>query len=126
MDKKTLLFKFTAIIIGFSLAFGMAEVAIRILSPQVSGEVLFAYDRELGTLPVPGQHGRKIIPGAYDFTYSNNSWGFRGGREYPEGKQEGLRVLLLGDSFTYGIGANDNQTFPYYPGKKLGTPTRLR
>jgi len=43
-----------------------------------------------------------------------NSGGFRG-REYSIEKPSGVyRIVVLGDSLTFGQGVNDNETFPYY------------
>ncbi len=55
----------------------------------------------------------------YHFTYQNNSLGWRGRREYREAKQTEFRVLFLGDSFTYGTGVNDDQTFAALVEKEL-------
>lgn len=99
---------------GFSLAFGLAEIAVRVISPQETGPVHFAFNSVLGEIPVPNQKGWLTDPGVYDFTYSNNSLGFRGGLEYGPKKPNEFRILLLGDSFTYGLGVNDNQTFGYH------------
>jgi hypothetical protein len=63
-----------------------------------------------GPIPIPYQHGTINLPEA-SFTYSNNSLGFRGGTEY--GPKTKPRVLLLGDSITYGLGVNDDQTFAF-------------
>jgi hypothetical protein len=41
---------------------------------------------------------------------SQNNWGFRG-RPLEHAKGSKQRVLVLGDSFTYGIGVEDDQTF---------------
>ncbi len=105
--------KVLIIIISLLIAFGVAEMAVRLLAPQMVGEVVWAYHPELGTIPVPNQQGRKVHPAGPSYTFSHNSRGFRGTTEYgPKG--EAPRVLLLGDSFTYGVGVNDDQTFPYY------------
>ncbi len=84
------------------MAFAIAEVAVRLISPQEVGPVRFACNPELGDIPVPGQQGERRFPGVFTFRYSNNSLGWRGRREYREAKQTDYRVLFLGDSFTYG------------------------
>lgn len=108
---KNFLVRLIAVIIGFSVAFGLAEIAVRIISPQETGPPRFAFNSELGEIPVPHQKGRRHYPGVYDFSYSNNSLGFRGSREFGPKKPGEVRLLLLGDSFTYGLGVNDDQTF---------------
>jgi lysophospholipase L1-like esterase len=108
---KSLFLKTIALLLSFLLAFAIAEGAVRLFRPQEVGPVRFACDPELGEIPVPGQHGERHFPGIFDFTYSNNSLGWRGRREYRAAKQTTYRVLFLGDSFTYGLGVNDDQTF---------------
>jgi hypothetical protein len=108
---RRLLFKIIGVLCGFLVALAIAEAAVRFISPQEVGPVRFAYHPELGEIPVPGQRGVRNIPGVFTFGYSNNSLGWRGSREYREEKTTDYRVLFLGDSFTYGIGVNDDQTF---------------
>jgi hypothetical protein len=117
---KNFLFCLIAVIIGFSAAYGLAEIAVRIISPQETGPPRFAFDPELGEIPVPLQKGRQRHPGGYDFTYSNNSLGFRGSREYGPKPAGTRRILLLGDSFTYGLGVDDDQTFAAELERELG------
>jgi len=111
--------KVITIMIGVFLGFFFSELAIRIVSPQMTGPVQFAYDPELGEIPVPNRHGRRTLPGNYDYTYSNNSLGFRGNREYDYEKLGKYRILLLGDSFSYGVGVNDDEVVAYYLEKNL-------
>lgn len=108
---KAVLFKIIGLVCGFLVAFMIAEIAVRFITPQEVGPVRFACDPELGEIPVPGQYGVRNFPGVYRFTYHNNSLGWRGTREYLYEKTAGYRVLMLGDSFTYGIGVDDAQTF---------------
>jgi hypothetical protein len=108
---RSLFFRIFGVLCGFLVAFALAEVAVRLISPQEVGPVRFACDPELGEIPVPGQRGERKIPGVYSFRYSNNSLGWRGRREYREAKGTDYRVLLLGDSFAYGTGVDDDQTF---------------
>ena len=108
---KYLVYRIIALLLGFSVALGAAEMAVRVWRPQEVGPSRFAFDRELGEIPVPRQKGQRSYPGVYEFNYSNNSQGFRGSREYGPKQPGSFRLLLLGDSFTYGIGVNDDQTF---------------
>ena len=47
----------------------------------------------------------------YHVTVSNNALGFRGKEVAPAKPPGSARVLVLGDSFTYGIGVADDETF---------------
>ncbi len=56
---------------------------------------------------------------AYEVYIVTNSQGFRGPREYAKEKPAGvLRVLALGDSFTFGFGVENDETFPVVLEKK--------
>jgi len=116
---RSIFFKIFGVLLGLLVALAVAEVAVRLLSPQEVGPVRFACDPELGYIPVPHQQGVRNAPGGFTFSYSNNSLGWRGRAEYRETKQADNRVLFLGDSFTYGLGVNDDQTFPQQIEKKL-------
>lgn len=119
---KNILFRLIAVIIGLSVAYGLAEIAVRIISRQETGPPRFAFDPELGDIPVPYQKGRRHYPGVFDFSYSNNSLGFRGSREFGPKQPGDFRLLLLGDSFTYGLGVNDDQTFAFHLEQYLRQP----
>jgi hypothetical protein len=116
---RSLFFRIIGVLCGFLVAFALAEVAVRRISPQEVGPVRFACHPELGHIPVPRQQGERRFPGVFTFRYSNNSLGWRGRREYREAKPTEYRVLFLGDSFTYGLGVNDDQTFAVQMEKDL-------
>jgi len=113
------LLKIVSIMLGLVAAFGIAEVGVRIFYPQEVAPIRFVFDPNRGEIPTPNQKGRHIVPGAYDHTYSNNSLGLRGAKEYKFERHTDHRILFLGDSFTYGLGVNDDQTFPYLIEKHL-------
>lgn len=109
--RKTLL-RLAALLAGSMVALAGAEIALRLFAPQPTGPVQYAWNPELGQVQVPLQQGRRTIPGVYAYSYTNNSVGIRGTREYAAGRRPGIRrILLLGDSFTYGVGVDDEQTF---------------
>ncbi|MGO9620664.1 MAG: hypothetical protein ACLPT6_04580 [Desulfobaccales bacterium] len=113
------LLKIVSIILGLAVAFGIAEVGVRVFCPQEVAPIRFVFDPQRGEIPTPNQKGRQIMPRAFDFTYSNNSLGLRGSKEYAFERHTDQRILFLGDSFTYGLGVNDDQTFPYLTEKHL-------
>jgi lysophospholipase L1-like esterase len=58
----------------------------------------------------PNVRTRHYVPGDYDVAISTNSAGMRGRREYPVERVPGKRrILVLGDSFTFGYGVNDDE-----------------
>jgi hypothetical protein len=118
---RSFFFSIIIVLLSFLVAFAVAEVAVRRISPQEVGPVRFACVPELGDIPVPGQQGERRFPGVFTFRYSNNSLGWRGRREYREAKPTEYRVLFLGDSFTYGLGVNDDQTFAALVERSLRT-----
>jgi len=117
--KKNLLLNFICVIISLMIAFGIAEVGVRIYFPQEVSPIRFKFDPQLGDIPTPNQKGRKYRPGVYYNTFSHNSLGMRGSKEYSFDKTTKQRLLFLGDSFTYGFGVNDDQTFAYLTEKRL-------
>ena len=99
------------LVISLTFAFGVTELAVRFIEPQEVAPIRFRFDPQLGDIPTPHQQGRKIRPGLFDHTYSHNSLGLRGSKEYSYERRTEHRLLFLGDSFTYGFGVNDDRTF---------------
>ena len=116
---KNTIFAMIIILLSCLTAFGGVELAVRAFTPQMSGVVVYGYDENLGAIPLPYQRGVKTPPaGGPSYWFSHNSMGFRGTKEY-DTKKAAYRVLFIGDSFTYGVGVNDDQTFPYLAEKIL-------
>ena len=68
--------------------------------------------------PVRGWQLRKNSNNPNEFRSKSvrvNSKGIRGQREYPYQRVKGKRrILILGDSFTFGTEVSDNETYPHY------------
>ena len=61
----------------------------------------------------PGAHGRHRVDNVFDVSVSFNQQRFRGAAETkPEPAPGALRIAAIGDSFTMGWGAEDDQTYP--------------
>ena len=105
--------RMAAIILGFIIGFVFLELGLRAVNPQPIKPMLFAFHPQLGFIHVPNQKGRRSYPGAFSYTYRNNSYGLRANREYTQEKTKDYRIIILGDSFIYGIGVDDDQTLPF-------------
>jgi len=70
------------------------------------------YDPSKGWIPKPNLRDVKAFNNK---TLSTNSKGFRGKKDFPYSKnKEKLRILILGDSFTFGDEVSDNETYSFY------------
>lgn len=107
---------FTAILICSSLALVLvaAETFLRFRKQAIQksdalAPGLVVYDRYLGwTLAPNWQGGHRHHD--FDVGYTTNAYGFRGRFETPLGPKV-RRYAFVGDSFTFGLGVNDDETF---------------
>ncbi len=93
------------------LCIPIMEVAIRVLRPQpLSIGRFYAPDPDLGYGLLPGFQGT-VATGEYDSRIHINEMGLRSA---PVGTPEPGRksVLVLGDSFTFGVGVSNPETYP--------------
>jgi lysophospholipase L1-like esterase len=101
-----------ALSIGVSLL--AAEIAVRIARPQpvmLVSQGLYEPDPPLRYRLKPGFRGTITNRIEFDHPVAINGQGLRGPEVVP--KPEGMfRVLALGDSFTFGVGAEEDQTYP--------------
>jgi hypothetical protein len=75
---------------------------------------IYRFDGLLGWTVKPGLSAHPMAKGA---RASTNSRGIRGTREYDFQKSsDHLRIVTVGDSFTFGEEVSDDETFPYYLG----------
>lgn len=110
---KRAIFGAITIILACAIGLVIVEWALRVVggsaqSSERMDEGLILYDRQLGWRLNPGWFGKHTH---YDFdaTYKINSEGLRG--DVAKLSAPGDRVYFLGDSFTFGLGANEGETF---------------
>lgn len=92
----------------------------RLVSPAVSGEMNFfnlstspyyRSDETLGWRPRENVKGEHRIEGSFTTTFRTNSRGLRD-REYSIEKPNGVnRIVVIGDSFTWGWGVGDQEIY---------------
>ncbi len=117
---KNALKNIAAMFISLLVGLLIGEVVIRIFFPQIISPVQFYYDSKIGGMvPVPNQKGFKSHPREYYYEYQNNDIGMRDTRQLNDYKKIPYKILAIGDSFTYGWGVNDNETFCKLVEKKI-------
>ena len=91
--------------------------------------VPWTYDATLGWYRVPGTRSTAYLGGPDAATVRINSLGFRGGEVARERAPDELRVLVVGDSFAFGVGVDEAHTFSSELERRLaaisGRPTQV-
>lgn len=105
---------FAVIVVEWGLR--LYEGSVRAQESMDDGFVLF--DRQLGWRLSPGWEGRHRH-WDFDVVYKVNSQGFRG-KPVVRGRDD--RVFFLGDSFTFGLGVNEGETFTDQLNSQFTTP----
>jgi len=94
----------------------MFEILLRLFSYPVYGfqKGVFVSDEIIGYKLSTNYSGDQIIFGK-QFELNTNSKGLRDNKEYNYSKsKEAYRILILGDSFSFGNGVNLNESYPEY------------
>ena len=76
---------------------------------------LYMPDEAIGVRLIPNRRSREALTKdgrpVYDVVYTTDANGFR---TLPPGPAGDTSVLMLGDSFNFGVGVNDDQTLAFY------------
>lgn len=107
--------------VGLAISIFIGELAVRKLSPQLTFSEAFKYSINCLTndplIPVslPKSYNCRMLHyrGDYDVYAHINSKGLRGEEFSEKSDQIVKRILVLGDSFTFGLGVSDTDTYPY-------------
>ena len=106
---------FRVVLLGLSAVFGLlvAEVAVRLVRPQTVWRMtpgLFTADEPGFYRLAAGYRGRSSNRTEFDHAIEVNGHGLRGPRL--GAKRLGTpRILVIGDSFPFGVGVEDTETF---------------
>ncbi|HEY6071253.1 MAG TPA: SGNH/GDSL hydrolase family protein [Chthoniobacterales bacterium] len=111
---KAFLFRFVAVLISLLLVALFAEAALRIFAPgggkPIAERVIFCrFDHELGWVPLENLNFAEKRSG---FVLHQNQFGLRGPDDMHFEKTPGKkRVLVLGDSYVWGVSASQDDIF---------------
>lgn len=117
-NKRNIIFTLIAVLISLVLFIAVAEIGFRIygLFDKNRGlkNSMGDFDKKYSHVFKPNSSFRLVSskPGEYDVGVHINNVGFRG-RDINPVKGPGVfRILAVGDSFTFGVGAEDDRTIP--------------
>lgn len=101
----------TLVIVSTGVGVVLAEIGLRLFSDFRVVPQMFVTDEHVGYRLEPNVREVVSRPGAYRYTWSTNGQGFRGDDDYAIPKPAGTRrVLMIGDSFTFGMGVDNDRT----------------
>lgn len=107
------------LVVSLGLSLGVAEYVLRVLNLPISQFQLAQIHRPSAVVdwePIPNASS----VGNTGATYRINSHGCRG-PDYPRSAPEGqIRILAIGDSFTFGMGVESEETYPKQLERQLG------
>jgi hypothetical protein len=113
-NMKAILFRLAAIVISFVIVALLGEVVLRLFTPRLGRVVneksrFCRFDHELGWVPLENvSSGQKNG----EDTVHQNEFGLRAGDDMQLKKTSGRkRVLVLGDSYVWGVGASQEELF---------------
>src|SRR2546421_9767438 len=111
---KAILFRFAAVLISLVLVTLLGEVALRLFAPRLGVAVdeknrFYRFDHDLGWAPL-----ENITYAEKDNRYvvHQNQFGLRAPDDIQLKKTSGRkRILVLGDSYVWGVGASQEELF---------------
>ncbi len=107
-------------VISLAVTLGLAELVLRMMyvpppimmeGPALTKGEYFESDPILGWKPRNHVQGVHTIPGSFASTFHTNARGLRGAREFSFEKHQAARMVVVGDSFTWGWGVNDDDIY---------------
>ena len=115
---KDVLFKITAFFLSLCFIFFFCELVLRIFKPAYIPLSAATSDSEDYLFP-PNSSRDNIssLPGEFAVTVKFNNFGYRG--ENMTESPVRPRIFMVGDSFTFGVGAENDETIPALVEKKL-------
>ncbi len=111
----------------FAMIMFVVSIVIAALIAEVGFRIYGLFDENRGLKNCMGSVNQKYhhsfkpnsrfrlissVPGEYDVGVHINNYGFRGHDVAMEKKPGVIRIMAVGDSFTFGVGANDDETIP--------------
>lgn len=119
---RLVLFRAAATVVGLVVALTLVEVALRLLSLAPTAAIATVTEAEFRRVPGLFSPGQSVVDRqlpALPFSVRIDSLGYRGADFALAKSPSELRILMVGDSFTYGDFVDDSVTLPQWLGRRL-------
>jgi len=120
MRKRKIQLYMLALFVAGVIAFVLGEVAIRLFAPTEFLHPRNQFSSEYGLIPFANANMVHGVPGKWEFHYRTNADHCRGGQALAPEDVTGSSVVVLGDSYAFGMGVNDGEEFPTVMSDNLG------
>lgn len=119
--KRSLLLNIALFFVMIILVFALVEASIRIFTPApILYEKRIMQNETLGWVNKPNLNQVLRGENGYIMREKHDSLGLRSEYNLSNTKKTKKRVLVLGDSFVYGVGLNTTESMPYFLQQELG------
>lgn len=104
--------RLTALSISLVVSLLLCEILVRMLAPQALSVPQVDYEDGIFCQP-RNLRGRQQVPGLFNVAYETNSQRFRAKTEFaPVASPSVTRIAMIGDSMTFGLGADYDDAYP--------------
>jgi hypothetical protein len=105
---------FWCLLVGFVVLCGVVifEVMLRLVAPQPYIYPRYQYSERYGQVLYPSTVMVAETPGEWRFTYTTSEYGFRAPSVPVSNRYDLPNIVVIGDSYSFGIGVDDGQEFP--------------
>ena len=115
------LFFYTVIVtLAVGVSFTLGEVAVRLFSPSPYMYPRYKYSPKYGFILFENVRMEHGFPGKFKFHYTVNEYACRGAAVTPASRYAVPNIVVLGDSYSFGIGVDDGEEYASALREKLG------
>ena len=113
---------FRVILLGLAGFFGLvlAELGLFVAAPQEMMSPRYRFSPEYGARPFPNVTMVHSKRGSFRFRYTTNRNGFRGEEKPISNRYDIPNIVIIGDSRSFGMGADDGEQYPHLLQHHLG------
>lgn len=116
--KKTIFF-ITMLMVVVAVPLVFAEIFLRLFHPQAMMWPRLQFSPEYSVKMPPDTVMVNEMPGEWAFTYTVNADGYRGEAVPTSNADDKDKIVILGDSYSFGLGVNDGEEFPAIMSERL-------
>jgi hypothetical protein len=109
--RKKIIFAFVTFLMVLCLSFVIGEISVRLLKPQRYMYPRWKYSEKYGSVIYRNVTVVDELRGEWKFTYGINKEGYRGHLTPVSNRYDKKNIVILGDSYTFGIGVNDGEEY---------------